>query len=142
MSMRKYISVKIRRAVEERADYCCEYCRLSDSYSPSTFHLEHIISLARGGDDTLENLAYACSGCNEFKVAKITATDPATGQQIPLFHPRKDQWNKHFKWDDEALHIIGISLKGKLTIQALNMNRQGLINLRQVLKNAGLHPPV
>ena len=29
-----------------------------------------------------------------------------------------------------------------LTIQTLDMNREGLVNLRQLLKNAGLHPPV
>ncbi len=98
--MRKYISIKIRRTVEKRADYCCEYCRLSDSYSPSTFHLEHIIPLTGGGDDTLANLAYACPGCNEFKATKTTATDPNTGKEIPLFHPRKDHWNDHFKWDN------------------------------------------
>ncbi len=139
--MRKYISVKTRRTIKERADYRCEYCLLPNSHSPSTFHLEHIIPLIKGGNNTLANLAYACTGCNEFKSAKTTAIDPATGEKIPLFHPRKDNWNDHFKWSDDSLHIIGITLKGKLSIQALNMNREGLLNLRQLLKNAGLHPP-
>lgn len=89
----------------------------------------------------LENLAYSCGGCNPKKSAKITVTYPKTGKQIPLFHPRKENWNDHFKWDEEALQIIGTTLKGELTIKTLDMNREGLINLRQLLKNAGLHPP-
>ena len=140
--MRKYIRKKIKQEVIERACGCCEYCKALTSHTPSPFEVEHIIALVLGGDDTLENLAYACRGCNLHKGIKVSISDPKTGQQIPLFHPRKDQWNDHFKWDKEALRIIGITLKGELTIQALDMNREGLINLRQLLKNAGLHPPV
>jgi len=139
--MRKYIRKKIKQTVIERACGCCEYCKALASHTPSPFEVEHIIALVVGGDDTLENLAYACRGCNLHKGIKVTISDLKTGQQIPLFHPRKDQWNDHFKWDDEVLRIIGITLKGELTIKTLDMNREGLINLRQVLKNAGLHPP-
>ncbi len=140
--MRRYISRKKKNTVRNRADCRCEYCKIPDSHIPGSFNIDHITPIALDGSSELENLAYSCRGCNECKSAKTTVTDPNTGKEIPLFHPRKDNWNDHFKWDNEVLYIIGISLKGKLTIQALDMNRQGLINLRQVLKNAGLHPPV
>jgi len=112
--MRKYLSKDKRQTVRTRAESRCEYCLLPDSHAASTFHLDHIIPLIKGGDDTLANLAYACIGCNQFKGIKTTATDPATGQKIPLFHPRKDDWNDHFKWDENKLHIIGITLKGEV----------------------------
>ena len=137
-----YIPVPFRRTVEERAKGCCEYCKAPVSHCPGNFHIDHIVPVSKGGLTVLENLAYACVGCNPIKSAKTTVTDPTTGKEIPLFHPRKDQWNDHFKWSDDTLQIIGISLKGKLSIQALDMNREGLINLRELLKNAGLHPPV
>jgi len=137
-----YISVPLRRTVQERARGCCEYCKAPVSHCPGNFHIDHIIPVSKGGLTILENLAYSCGGCNPKKSAKTTATDPATGQKIPLFHPRKDDWNDHFKWDENKLHIIGITLKGELTIQTLDMNRQGLINLRGLLKEKGLHPPV
>ncbi len=140
--MPRYISPKKKDTVRNRADCRCEYCKIPDSHRSGSFNIDHIIPIVLEGSSELENLAYSCSGCNEYKAAKTTATDPSTGKEIPLFHPRKDQWNEHFKWDDEALHIIGITLKGELTIQALDMNRKGLINLRRLLKNAGLHPPV
>ena len=137
-----YIPVPIRKTVRKRAGECCEYCKILDSHRSSYFHTDHIIPVSKGGLTILENLAYSCGGCNPKKSAKTTATDPATGQKIPLFHPRKDDWNDHFKWDENKLHIIGITLKGELTIQTLDMNRQGLINLRGLLKEKGLHPPV
>ena len=139
--MRRYISPKKKNTVRNRADCCCEYCKIPDSHRSGSFNIDHIIPIVLDGSSELENLAYSCRGCNECKADKTIGTDPATGQQISLFNPRKDNWNDHFKWDEEALRIIGITLKGELTIQALNMNREGLINLRQLLKNAGLHPP-
>ena len=137
-----YIPVRLRKTVRERAGACCEYCKIVDSHRSSFFHTDHIMPISKGGLTTLENLAYSCGGCNPKKSNKTGVIDSSTGQEVFLFHPRKDNWNDHFKWDDEALRITGITLKGELTIQTLDMNREGLINLRQLLKNAGLHPPM
>ncbi len=37
--------------------------------------------------------------------------------------------------------IIGISPSGRATVNRLQLNREGLVNLRRVLVDAGLHPP-
>jgi len=140
--MSRYASKKDKAIVRERAGGRCEYCKALRAFATSHFCAEHIIPFSLGGNTELENLAYSCDICNINKAAKITVVDTVTGQEIPLFHPRKDQWNDHFKWDDETLRIIGITLKGQLTIQLLDMNRVEAVNLRGLLKSAGLHPPV
>ncbi len=138
---RAYIPKKDRKAVRKRANFCCEYCKALRAFSPTTFHVEHIIPIVSGGDNSLENLAHACGGCNFNKNTKTFARNPETGETVPLFHPRKDKWSDHFKWNDEALKIIGITLTGQLTIRVLDMNREGLVNLRKATKAIGAHPP-
>jgi len=139
--MSRFASRKNKNIVRERSGGCCEYCKALRSFATSYFCAEHIIPFVLGGSNKLENLAYSCDICNINKAAKISVTNPETGEEIPLFHPRKENWNEHFQWNDDALHIIGITLKGKLTIQLLDMNRIEAVNLREILKTAGLHPP-
>jgi len=139
--MNRYVSKKDKITVRERADWCCEYCKAFRAYATSLFCSEHIIPLVLGGGNELENLAYSCDICNINKATKTTTTDLKTGKEIPLLHPRKDNWYQHFKWSDDSLHIIGITLKGELTIQTLDMNREELVNLRKALKALDVHPP-
>jgi hypothetical protein len=37
--------------------------------------------------------------------------------------------------------ILGITPKGRATVDALDMNHEGIINLRRLLHEAGAHPP-
>jgi len=37
--------------------------------------------------------------------------------------------------------IIGLTPTGRATVEVLKLNREGLVNLRQVLYAAGKHPP-
>ncbi|MEZ4607586.1 MAG: HNH endonuclease [Deinococcales bacterium] len=105
------------------------------------FVIEHIIPLAKQGTNNLDNLALACHGCNSYKHIATTATDPANGIEVDLFHPRQDNWHKHFTWNYDASLILGLSPKGRATIVKLKLNRKGVVNLRKVLANLGLHPP-
>ncbi len=106
--MSRYASKKNKVIVRERVGECCEYCKALRAFATSFFCAEHIIPVALGGDNNLENLAYSCDICNINKAAKIAVTNPATGQEIPLFHPRKDNWNEHFKWDDEPYALSAL----------------------------------
>ncbi len=87
---------KLQQSVAQRASYRCEYCKSPAGYSPTSFVLEHIIPLSQSGLTSLHNLAFACQGCNNFKYNFTNAIDPATGQRVPLFNPRLDDWNVHF----------------------------------------------
>lgn len=46
-------------------------------YDPNSFTIDHITPIARGGTDTLDNLAAAHRGCNRLKSDKMPATTHA-----------------------------------------------------------------
>ena len=131
----------IRNFVCERAGGICEYCLSASLYSPTDFEVEHIISKYAGGTDDPDNLAFACGTCNDRKQRRISAVDPKSGETAPFYHPRRDNWDDHFRWSDEGSKIVGISPTGRATVAALMLNRPSVIRFREVLKSVGLHPP-
>lgn len=135
------LSEKIRREVVENAGGICEYCHSQQSLCPATFHIDHILPEARGGTDTPENLALSCGGCNGHKSTKTDAIDPINRVRVLLFHPRRQQWQEHFEWSSDFTLMLGLTETGRATIEALCMNRIGVLNLRRVLHASGLHPP-
>ena len=103
--------------------------------------VEHILPRAKGGLTIIQNLAYACSGCNGRKATRTEAPDPLTGKLVPLFNPRLAQWSEHFTWRAGYTEIIGLTESGRATVDALQLNRPAVVNLRRVLVLAGVHPP-
>jgi hypothetical protein len=135
-----YVSAELRRLVEQRAKGCCEYCHSQQRYSAQSFSIEHIIPKQMGGESITENLALACQGCNNHKATKTVVIDPGSGLSVRLFHPRQDSWPEHFSWNADYTLLIGIIPIGRATIEALKLNRLGVINLRRVLYKVGEHP--
>jgi 5-methylcytosine-specific restriction endonuclease McrA len=132
---------RLKAAVTRRAGGLCEYCRSRSSHSPGPFVADHIIPKVRGGETTLSNLALACSGCNGRKHAKVKAPDPLTGKSVRLFNPRRQRWSDHFAWSENDTLIIGLTATGRATVEALQVNRLELINLREAFRILKLHPP-
>jgi HNH endonuclease len=130
----------LRHTVERRAKGRCEYGQSPARYATQRFALEHIIPRSQGGATSLENLALACQGCNNHKYNKIKSGDPVTNQLVDLFHPRIQRWRDHFTWDERFERIIGLTATGRATVEALQLNRLELINLRRLLYAAGEHP--
>ena len=89
-------SVRIRQHVEHRARGCCEYCFSQRRFSSDPFSVEHILPRSRGGITDPTNLALACQGCNNHKYIHVSAVDPVSGAEAPLYHPRQDIWSQHF----------------------------------------------
>jgi HNH endonuclease len=135
------ISKKIKKFVFERAGFICEYCLALLAYSPQPFDAEHVIPVSKDRSDDVDNLACACGGCNGSKYNKTHAADPFDGKIVPLFHPRQMSWNEHFIWSPDFLHIVGITAIGRATVEALDLNRIGLLNFRRALLRLGAHPP-
>jgi hypothetical protein len=127
--------------VIERANRCCEYCRCQQRFAVQAFSVEHIIPRRRRGKSIASNLAFACQGCNNHKYAKTHAYDPITGVWTPLFHPRRDRWDEHFAWDENFALILGLTSIGRATAHAMQLNRDGLVNLSKILFEAGEHLP-
>src|SRR5713101_5553306 len=130
-----------KRAVAERAKGCCEYCRCQARFSPDPFSVEHITPRSRGGTSDLSNLALSYQGCNNRKYTSVEAIDPVTGETVPLYHPRQQPWIDHFTWNLDYTLILGLTPTGRATIEKLQLNRAGVINLRRVLRTFGEHPP-
>jgi 5-methylcytosine-specific restriction endonuclease McrA len=138
---KRRIPIAIQRLVKERALGYCEYCVCSESHSTQSHSNEHITPEVAGGLSTEENLALACQGCNNKKYDKTHAIDPVSKELVPIFHPRKDSWHEHFAWSPDCLTPIGMTPIGRATIEALDLNRAGVVNLRRMLFRDGLHPP-
>ena len=135
------LTKKIKEAVAHRANYCCEYCRSQEKYSPSRFSVDHILPTAKMGDDELNNLCYACQACNNYKYTNTSTNDPVSGEHASLFNPRIHPWQEHFMWNEDESEIIGVTPIGRVSVEKLKLNRAGVKNLRVVLKKLGLHPP-
>src|SRR5688572_23402935 len=133
-----YIPVELRRQVVERANRCCEYCRLHQDDSDLTFHAEHIIATSHGGKTSLENLALSCPRCNLLKGSNIAAADPETGDPTFLFHPRRHQWEDHFILD--GTQITPLTAEGRATIFILRLNEAERIEQRELLISLDRYP--
>jgi hypothetical protein len=135
------VTVQQRILVAQRAAGCCEYCFSQARFSPDPFSVEHIVPRAQGGTDELENLALACQGCNNRKYIHTSARDPVTGEVVPLYHPRNHRWYEHFTWSEDYSLLLGLTPLGRATVVRLHLNREGVVNLRLVLRTVHEHPP-
>lgn len=132
---------KLKNQVKERAKNTCEYCQSQALFSSQPFAIEHIIPFILGGKTTLNNLAYACQGCNGHKFTNTEGFDVISRKKVSLFNPRKQKWNEHFIWNEDFTLIIGTTPCGRATVETLKLNREGCINLRKALFAFGKHPP-
>jgi hypothetical protein len=132
------ISTSLQAEVVLRAGNRCEYCQLSQLGQEATFHIDHVVPRAARGPTTAENLALACVSCSLRKWAKQTATDPDTGEEVPLFNPRTQSWDEHFRWD--GVRVVPLTPMGRATVTALAMNRPLIIAIRQEEAVRGRHP--
>ncbi len=107
-----------------RAGARCEYCRAPQVITGATYHIEHIVPSVLGGESDLSNYALCCMTCNGHKADHTTGIDPRNGGEVPLFNPRRDRWDRHFRVTAEKLEITGTTSKGRATVQRLQMNER------------------
>lgn len=129
----------LARLVRERAVDQCEYCRLPQSSQEATFHIDHILPRKSGGPTISENLALACVTCSLKKAARTHADDPETGLITLLFNPRSQTWDDHFDWTMDW-RVLGLSPCGRVTVDALGMNRPAAVSIRSLLAELGRFP--
>jgi hypothetical protein len=112
---------------------------MHQSLQGATFHVEHIIPTSAGGSDDEENLAWACPGCNLHKSNRQAAIDPESGASVPLFNPRADRWEAHFRW--VSYRVVGITPAGRAVVAAFDLNHPRRLLIRQAEEHFGLFPP-
>ena len=120
--------------VAARANRRCEYCLAPEELSGKEFQVEHIVPLASGGTDELNNLALACFRCNLSKgTAQAVQLYPGA-PPVRLFNPRTDNWNECFDFvlvpDSEAVRIVAKNDIGRSTVSRLRMNAPHAVRAR------------
>jgi hypothetical protein len=127
---------RIIERVRQRAHGRCEYCHLPASRSPLPFQIDHIIAEQHGGDTTPRNLAWACLPCNKRKGPNLSGIDPRTRHVVLLFHPRRQRWERHFRWDGPFLR--GRTQVGRATVVVLGINDAVYVQVRRELLREGV----
>jgi hypothetical protein len=136
------VGAALRRVIQARAGDRCEYCRCPADFATQSFNVEHVEPRHRGGETVLDNLAWACFGCNSHKHTATQGLDPETRAPAVLFHPRRHRWSEHFGWSADFTRLEGKTPIGRATIEVLRLNRTGIVNLRRaLLVLGGQHPP-
>jgi hypothetical protein len=111
---------------------------MHQSLQGATFHVEHIVPSAHGGKTCLDNLAWACPACNLRKSDRLHALDPETNSLVPLFNPRQQRWNEHFRWDGH--NLVGLTPIGRAAVFVLDLNHPRRILIRQAEELFQLFP--
>lgn len=130
------LPVSLRQLVAERAGYRCEYCLLHQTVSLHRHEPDHIVPRQHEGETHEGNLALACLRCNRYKGPNVGSFDPLTGALVPLFNPRKQRWEDHFRWDGATIQAL--SPEGRVTVKLLRLNDTDRLSERQRLMAVGL----
>lgn len=138
---RDYVPKALRERVTAQAGHRCGYCRTSSFLIGMILEMDHIIPESFGGKTEEENLWLACPTCNGHKSNRIAAADPATGEIVRLFDPRRQRWSEHFTWNALGDEILGLTPTGRATVEALHLNRPVLVYARWHWVRWGCHPP-
>jgi hypothetical protein len=127
-------------AVAERAENRCEYCRASEQVFNFNFEVEHILPRSSGGGSEADNIALACESCNLHKASTIEAWDEVEERSVPLFHPRQDRWEAHFRYDSASAHVVGLTATGRVTVMCLKINSAFQLRARRHWLHLNLYP--
>ena len=109
---------------------------MHQSLQGATFHVEHVFPSALGGLTVMENLAWACPGCNLKKSDRTQIIDPLTIENVRMFNPRRDNWYDHFAWD--GFRIVALSPTGRALVEAFELNHLRRQRIRQAEQLFGL----
>ncbi len=130
--MNRALLADLRRLARGR----CEYCQIPETFDPLPFQVDHVIAQQHGGVTALENLAWSCLHCNKHKGPNIASIDPLTGGLAPLFHPRRQNWDRHFTWNGAML--VGRTRNGRATMHVLAINDPDCVAFRAELMDEGV----
>lgn len=136
------VSEAVRQSVREAAGDRCGYCLQSTALGDGAARKsKHLFPRARGGGNEESNLWLSCSLCNRYKGTQIGAADPLSGDVVPLYNPRTDNWHEHFSWSADGAKVVGLMPVGRAAVVALKLNNEVAVEVRRNWILAGWHPP-
>lgn len=110
MAKRKTLTKKIRFEVFKRDKFTCQYC--GKSAPDVILHIDHIVPVAKGGDNDITNLVTSCQGCNSGKKDRSLDDDSVLKKQKNEMDLRQEkinqrkmliEWRKTLKDDSEQI---------------------------------------
>ena len=134
--MSSELSTGLRELVIERAKNRCEYCLLPQSVSLHKHEPDHIVPLQHGGQTDADNLTLSCMRCNRYKGSNVGSFDPETGNLVPFFNPRTQNWANHFELDGAIIRPR--TAEARVTVKIFRMNDEDRVLERQRLIEASL----
>lgn len=85
-----------------------------------------------GGKTESGNLALSCMRCNRYKGPNVGSFDPQTGELVPFFNPRTQDWAEHFELKGGIIRPL--AAEARVTVKILRLNDEERIAERQRLE--------
>lgn len=107
MPKRKPLSKSTRFEVFKRDGFRCQYC--GRSAPDVVLEVDHIIPVAKGGDDDIMNLVTSCRDCNRGKSAKELTDDTVIRKQkaeLESLNAKREQMEMMIKWREELRAVV------------------------------------
>jgi hypothetical protein len=118
-----------RDRIRARYEYRCGYCGVSETDTGGILTLDHHHPRTAGGDDSDENLVYACPRCNQYKGDFWPDVDDTRLGRVVL-HPLLSELAQHFRDDEETGQLVPLTETGRFHIALLQLNRPALVQHR------------
>ena len=112
----------MRETTRERAGFACEYCGVTETDAAGLLTLDHFQPSSQNGPDTLSNLVYCCSRCNQYKADYW----PRSAEEPALWNPRHETAETHFVLIADGT-LYALTPTGRFTLQRLRLNRPQLV---------------
>lgn len=80
------MSSSLRWSVFSRDGFTCRYCGAQAGQEGVELAVDHVVSVAEGGDDRIDNLATSCRKCNGGKGAKSLKAAPTSDEVVARIH--------------------------------------------------------
>lgn len=115
--------------VRRRFGHRCGYCGVAEADAAGELTVDHFQPRSAGGDDSDDNLVYACFRCNLHKADfHPTTGDLALGHR--LLHPLRDKHAEHYQLNLKTGELEPLTHTGQFHINLLHLNRPALAAYR------------
>lgn len=109
MAKRKTIPKKIRFEVLKRDCFRCQYCGRSADDPDVKLEIDHIVPVAKGGDNSIMNLITSCQDCNRGKGARELSDETALAKQkktLDEIQERKEMIEMMAQWKAQLMQEV------------------------------------
>lgn len=138
---RQGLSKKTRFEVLKRDLFTCQYC---GSHPPNVIlECDHIVPVADGGKNSMDNLVTACFDCNRGKAANSLLVVPQSlSDKAAIIAEREEQLRgysgvleaRRQRLDDETWRVLAIISPGKDSVP-----REYFNSIRMFIEKLGVH---